>query len=228
MKIATLGPDCPILVRECLSMDGWTILDDNHGEHTPRPRLRWASFEHTLRGPEAVPLPESDAEVVTALSHAHILSDKSGLAYLQTRMPNRTDWLETDVVYGRAGFELWCRGGVQATWIVKDALANGGRAIWIFDQRNWREVAGLLEDDAEAVYVVQRYVQTPALWSGGGGGGNKYHLRCYAVVTGDGRAFLFDRAFAHVANRPWTEQKDDREAGTPAAADDDDDDDDDR
>jgi hypothetical protein len=46
---------------------------------------------------------------------------------------------------------------------------------------------------------VQRYVQAPALWDGV----YKFHLRVYALLTADMRFFVYRKAFAHVANRPF-------------------------
>jgi selenocysteine lyase/cysteine desulfurase len=47
-------------------------------------------------------------------------------------------------------------------------------------------------------YVAQKYVWPPLLY-----GGKKFHVRVYATITYDGRAFVHRRAFLHVANEPF-------------------------
>ena len=86
----------------------------------------------------------------------------------------------------------------EDTWIAKDASANGGQGLFPFAAATWRGVAGQL--GARTQYVVQRYVERPLLWEGQ----FKFHFRVYCVITADLRIHVYRRAFAHVANKPFT------------------------
>ena len=54
-------------------------------------------------------------------------------------------------------------------------------------------------------FVVQHYVQDPALWEDTG---RKFHLRVFGCIVGDGKggftSYLFPQAFAHLSNEPFT------------------------
>jgi hypothetical protein len=95
--------------------------------------------------------------------------------------------------------------GEGGIWILKDALSNGAEAVWIINAKNWRLVTARAQSLVASVdsteWVVQRYVDRPLLWQGR----FKYHYRCYGILFGDMRFFLYRKAFAHVANKPWVE-----------------------
>ena len=85
------------------------------------------------------------------------------------------------------------------TWVVKDANSNGAGGIWIVSKTNAREV---LESQKEGQclieghrYIAQKYAFPPLLWHG-----RKLHVRCYAIITSHGSAFIHHKAFLHVAN----------------------------
>jgi hypothetical protein len=152
------------------------------------------------------------AVVYNHLSNAEILEDKAHLASLQKTIP-REQWEQAGVlagmeVAGREGLEEWCTrqfGGAQAgdgpeggRWVVKDAGANGAAGVWVIVRGNWRSV--LAEVDEGARLAMQQYVERPLLWQG-----RKVHLRCYALLFGDGAGYLYRLALLHAANKPYTE-----------------------
>lgn len=177
------------------------------------------------------------ATVLSHLDHIEVLSWKNNLALLQRQLSQ----LPTEVIMGEDHFEAWCRaefGRGSATqrcrtWVVKDALANGGRHVWIVSARNWRRVTivlrahGATSEATEAaerggvglprLYVVQQYVDQPLLWPltadlrchQVGTRRNtvlpprKFHWRVFGLIRGDLTCYLYPRGFAHVANAPW-------------------------
>ena len=153
-----------------------------------------------------------------------VLSWKSSLALLQRQceLPR----LDSFVLVGIDQVELWCRSqwssgrsprasspainggwsaagdasGGDAIWMLKDALSNSGRGIWVLSRHNWRSVVERARSrDATAEFVAQRYIADPELW----GGAHKYHLRVYAALTGDLGMLVHGTCFAHVANSPF-------------------------
>ena len=153
------------------------------------------------------------ARVCSQLAGIRCLEDKASLAVLTRDL--RVPTLRSFVVNGgAAGFRRWCARhlpppgngaaarGAPPPWIVKEAGANGGEGIWVFGPRNAAAVASAMaadRPDGTATYVVQRYVANPALWDGT----HKFHLRVYALLTGDMRFYVYRKAFAHVVNRPF-------------------------
>lgn len=146
------------------------------------------------------------ATVSGQLLSVDILEDKACLALLQSGM--RCHTLETQLVDGFLRLEQWCRRQFDVEcgiWVVKIANANGGEGIVFVSRRNWRValsgVRATLAPGSSEVYVVQRYVDSPKLW---GATGRKFHYRVYALLKGDLSLYLYPRAFAHVANEPFT------------------------
>jgi len=163
------------------------------------------------------------ASVSAQLLGTDVLEDKAQLAILQQRM--RCPTLPTSVLEGRAQLEAWCRRTFQAAkddagcglWVIKQANSNGGAGLCFVSQRNWRLVLSswlppsapegssaqsTSGDDllSDQVFVAQRYVERPLLWRSTG---RKFHLRVYLVTRrGGDQAFLYPKAFAHVANAP--------------------------
>ncbi|KAL3906426.1 MAG: hypothetical protein SGILL_009276, partial [Bacillariaceae sp.] len=88
-------------------------------------------------------------------------------------------------------------------WVVKDAAANGAGGVWGVGQPNVdrflnsKQTKGPLYKDHK--YVAQQYVWPPITFDG-----KKCHVRVYATVTYDGRAFVHQRAFLHVANEKFS------------------------
>ena len=64
-----------------------------------------------------------------------------------------------------------------------------------------RECGDSCGDDGGETYVCQRYVKKPLTWRDTG---RKFHFRVYALLSGDLSAYVFPKAFAHVANAPLT------------------------
>ena len=89
----------------------------------------------------------------------------------------------------------------SSLWVIKDAFSNGAGGIWVVDQTSAHTLDsssssnnnGPLYQDHR--YVAQRYTWPPVLY-----GGRKCHVRVYGLITADGRAFVHQRAFLHVAN----------------------------
>jgi len=119
--------------------------------------------------------------------------------------------LETFVLEDAQEISVWCltrfSGSTecsQETWILKDALANGGEGIFILNPRSWRlVVAKVLQREVvqrlSTEYVLQRYVENPMLWQGL----YKFHYRCFCALTGDLRFYVFKKAFRFSANAPF-------------------------
>lgn len=110
--------------------------------------------------------------------------------------------LPSHLAQGREGLATWCKerfaSDPSSVWVVKDAGANGAAGIWVVGAGNWAAI--LPEVGQNCQLAIQSYVQRPRLWRG-----RKVHLRCYVLLLGDGRAYLFRRALLHAANRPYTE-----------------------
>jgi hypothetical protein len=90
-------------------------------------------------------------------------------------------------------------------WMIKDAGANGGDGLFVASGATWARVCDRLDAAERAErrkirFVVQEYVERPALWEGR----FKYHIRMYVVLRADMGAFLHTRALAHVANKPYS------------------------
>ena len=114
-------------------------------------------------------------------------------------------------------------------WVVKDAMSNGAGGIWIVDPNNVHDIF-IIGNNATAAnsattndgddntttqqscdnnksaattillhpqhrYIAQAYAWPPTLYNH-----RKCHVRVYAVITSDGRAYVHKRAFLHVAN----------------------------
>lgn len=54
------------------------------------------------------------------------------------------------------------------------------------------------------LYVIQKYVERPLLWHK-----KKFHFRCYAIVTADLRAYLYQNAFILTASQDYCKSNDD-------------------
>ena len=90
-------------------------------------------------------------------------------------------------------------------WVVKDAQSNGAGGIWVVDPTNAssflstslsssnNDTSSPLIDNHR--YVAQRYAWPPMLYHG-----RKFHIRVYGLITADGKAYVHQRCFLHVAN----------------------------
>ncbi|GKY93048.1 hypothetical protein MPSEU_000273100 [Mayamaea pseudoterrestris] len=102
-------------------------------------------------------------------------------------------------------------------WVVKDAMANGAGGIWIVGPEN----ASTMLDDATSPlieghsYIAQEYAWPPVLFQG-----RKCHVRVYACMASDGRAFVHERCFLHVANEIFTAKAKESETCSNAVFDD--------
>ena len=106
---------------------------------------------------------------------------------------------DIDIVQGSNGD----RQEAPNMWVVKDAAANGAGGVWVVAEQNVLTFLNptttpLLEEHR---YVAQRYAWPPVLY-----GGRKCHVRVYGLITSDGRAFVHERCFLHVANDPFAAQ----------------------
>jgi len=90
------------------------------------------------------------------------------------------------------------------TWVIKDANCNGAGGIWIVSKRNIAEFLRRKQSDEilfeDHRYVAQKYAFPPLLWKG-----RKSHVRCYCVLTADGKCYVHRKAFLHVANSSFTD-----------------------
>jgi selenocysteine lyase/cysteine desulfurase len=82
-------------------------------------------------------------------------------------------------------------------WVLKDAMSNGAGGIWVVGPEN---VAQFLDASTTPLienhsYVAQQYTWPPVLYQG-----RKCHVRVYACFASDGRVFVHDDCFLHVAN----------------------------
>ena len=85
-------------------------------------------------------------------------------------------------------------------WVIKDASSNGAGGIWVVGEENHSEfettkLSPLVDNHR---YIAQKYTWPMVLF-----GGRKCHVRVYGLFTCDGRAFLHDKCFLHVANEPF-------------------------
>jgi selenocysteine lyase/cysteine desulfurase len=89
-------------------------------------------------------------------------------------------------------------------WFVKDDMSNGAGGVWVVGPENALTFGqeGTSPLYPEHRYVAQRYTWPPVLF-----GGRKSHVRVYGLLTSDGRAFVHQRAFLHVANDPFMYQE---------------------
>ena len=84
-------------------------------------------------------------------------------------------------------------------WVVKDDMSNGAGGIWVVGPENAHHfISPKTPLYPEHRYVAQRYAWPPVLF-----GGRKCHVRVYGLMTSDGRAFVHNRCFLHVANDPF-------------------------
>ena len=89
-------------------------------------------------------------------------------------------------------------------WVIKDAQSNGAGGIWVVDPTNAGSFLPALAQSTTSStkplisnhrYVAQRYAWPPVLYHG-----RKFHIRVYGLITADGRAYVHNRCFLHVAN----------------------------
>lgn len=140
----------------------------------------------------------NNARIINKLHNSQIIESKSSLAYLQLLVDY--PMLETRIAYSSVEVETWAkkRWSTESTsaveseqrdwWVVKASKGNGGRDIWVFNQSNYEKVVTELPVNEE--YVIQRYVNNPMLFRG-----KKFHFRCYSVMTAEGAALVYRKAF---------------------------------
>ena len=153
-----------------------------------------------------------------------VLDSKWALARLMRQAPNSVTTLETHCFRGRTGFDqFWKKQCCPTTsnrqydpvhlpdlldpesatlhippnnlWVVKDAMSNGAGGIWVVGEENqcrFSQRSPLIE---EHKYIAQKYTWPMVLY-----GGRKCHVRVYGVMTSDGKAYIHDKCFLHVAN----------------------------
>lgn len=87
-------------------------------------------------------------------------------------------------------------------WVIKDAHANGAGGIWMVGP-DTHDASSSVEQTRAALtnghwYVAQQYAWPPVLYQS-----RKCHVRVYALLTADGRAYVHRQCFVHVANDPF-------------------------
>lgn len=86
-------------------------------------------------------------------------------------------------------------------WVIKDAASNGAGGIWVISPQN----QAFYQDPRTSPFIAHhRYVAQPYAWPLVLFQGRKFHVRVYGLITSDGRAFVHERAFLHVANEAFT------------------------
>jgi hypothetical protein len=98
-------------------------------------------------------------------------------------------------------------------WVIKDAMANGAGGVWVVGRDN---ASDFLKQAKTPLYEEHKYVAQEYVWPLITYGGKKCHVRIYVTITCDGRAFVHQRAFLHVANEPFTLDRNDRGSDQPA------------
>ena len=92
-------------------------------------------------------------------------------------------------------------------WVIKDAQSNGAGGIWVVDPTNAGSFLPALAQCTTSSatplisnhrYVAQRYAWPPMLYHG-----RKFHIRVYGLITADGKAYVHNRCFLHVANEQF-------------------------
>mmetsp|Transcript_16626 Transcript_16626/g.40949 ORF Transcript_16626/g.40949 Transcript_16626/m.40949 type:complete len:503 (+) Transcript_16626:200-1708(+) len=156
--------------------------------------------------------PPSDLRLKKLASRARFRSWVDGIDVLsrKDKMTSFEDTLETHVARGPSQLRAWCMlrfcwgSKRKGLWIVKDALSNGGRNIWILTKQNWRLTLNKVSKNVDclAPLVIQRYVSQPHLWDGK----HKYHLRIYVVLSGNfKKLWIYSRSLVCIANRRYKE-----------------------
>jgi selenocysteine lyase/cysteine desulfurase len=86
-------------------------------------------------------------------------------------------------------------------WVVKDAMSNGAGGIWVVGPENASTFTCAQSSPliANHRHVAQQYAWPLVLYQG-----RKCHVRVYGLLTSDGRAFVHDACFLHVANARFT------------------------
>lgn len=161
-----------------------------------RPFLLW----ETTCEKELKPL-HQQATIRNKLLNSTVLESKANFAFLQRALP---DDLALTTYVADTGKDVleWCTrrwNSKMSTeneapptsdwWVVKASAGNGGRDIWMVHAQNFAEELRDLPDQQE--YVIQQYVSQPMLYLGS----KKFHFRCYGLMSGSGRALLYQMAF---------------------------------
>lgn len=102
-------------------------------------------------------------------------------------------------------------------WVVKDAQSNGAGGIWVVDPTNasrFLPASSCGNNNTSSStsplidkhrYVAQRYAWPPMLYHG-----RKFHVRVYGLITADGKAYVHERCFLHVANEQFEYGKEEK------------------
>jgi len=117
--------------------------------------------------------------------------------------------VESIALASKSDVERWgalCTREPPRRYILKDAKANGGHGLWLFEHPapsassapSSAFDAVVTQLSSKASYVLQEYVSPPLLWHG-----RKFHFRIIGVLTAAGDGFLHRRAFVHPANKPY-------------------------
>jgi len=143
----------------------------------------------------------NDAIVFNHLPGTFCLEDKFLLASFASKACN----VESVPLHNKAEFASWCdskTGDRPKFYVLKDARANGGTGIWMFQHpsadKQYMKILDQIGPNSSS-YVVQDYIENPALWQG-----RKFHFRIGAVKCADGKAYLHRVAFLHPANRLYS------------------------
>jgi tubulin--tyrosine ligase len=88
--------------------------------------------------------------------------------------------------------------GKGRTWLVKPASLNRGNGIELFSC-----LADMLQHlrarKSGSQWVVQKYIEQPALVSGG----RKFDIRAYVLLTPEGGVYMANEAYARTSSTPF-------------------------
>ena len=83
-------------------------------------------------------------------------------------------------------------------WIIKPSLLNNGKGIYI--ARDISQVADYFAQPQRmgGMHVLQKYIAQPALMEG-----KKYSLRQFAVITNQGKGYLYRQGYLNICQQPY-------------------------
>eukprot|EP00511_Aplanochytrium_stocchinoi_P000241 CAMPEP_0204821852 /NCGR_PEP_ID=MMETSP1346-20131115/53_1 /ASSEMBLY_ACC=CAM_ASM_000771 /TAXON_ID=215587 /ORGANISM="Aplanochytrium stocchinoi, Strain GSBS06" /LENGTH=375 /DNA_ID=CAMNT_0051947783 /DNA_START=252 /DNA_END=1379 /DNA_ORIENTATION=- len=150
------------------------------------------------------------------LSGTEVLENKLWLACLEKSLPGGVA-LKSQVLHSTDEACDWCIKHYQTAknektiWMLKEAGGNCGEGLYVLTYNNKEVILRRIRAAnirRNISYVAQEYVAKPLLWRGT----HKFHMRVYLIVRGNGEAYMFSKALAHIANKPFEIEKGDQEA----------------
>eukprot|EP00656_Telonema_subtile_P011462 TRINITY_DN15682_c0_g1_i2.p1 TRINITY_DN15682_c0_g1~~TRINITY_DN15682_c0_g1_i2.p1 ORF type:complete len:455 (-),score=153.17 TRINITY_DN15682_c0_g1_i2:195-1559(-) len=165
---------------------------------------------------------DCDRHIVNHISNEHILTIKSKLCKMMTNVNQSTGlvlhpetFIMADLV---ADPELAARVCAipEVMWIIKPAVGSAGRDIHIASSgevlmaevlQSKAEGArrALAEQDAEEIFIVQRYIMNPLVLPGPSGRGHKFDMRIYFFIASASPmiSFMYNDGYLRVNAEPY-------------------------